>query len=303
MGWVIAAASGVAATVGVAGLALGMAGAGDAGAGGAVWIDGPLAGARVVPGEVTVSAHASAATRIDDLVLEVDGEQIAEAADVERNGRLVFATFAWEAPAGQHTLVVVRDGDEDVRSAERLVYVDVPGEPAPSPSASPTPSASPSATSSPSASETPTATVSTASASPSASATTPEPSAPATRPTRKPSPTRTPTPSAPKPTLDRAGMSSVSGDLKVYQVTGCPYVVTVTALTTNATRVRAIVSGTGRSFALADAGGGAWSGSITSGYDAGQVGDHTVTLEATGPGGTVSRSAGTLSILPSCPKD
>ena len=98
-------------------------------------------------------------------------------------------------------------------------------------------------------------------------------------------------------------MSSVSGDLKVYQYSGCPYVVTVTAYTTNATKVRAIVSGTGTSVNLDDRGGGAWDGTIPSGWDAGQVGTHTVTIEASGPGGKVSRSAGSLEILAGCPKD
>ena len=303
MGWVAAAASGVAATVGVATFALGTLGSDDAGDQ-SVWIDGPLAGTQVAPGAVVVSAHATAETPIDDLVLEVDGEQVAEAGDVERNGKLVFATFDWDATAGEHTLVVLRDGDHDARSAERLVYVGVPGVPAPS--ASPTPSASATPSASPSASETPTESASpTESVSPTETTATPEPSDPTTRPTRKPptTPTSKPTPTAEPPTLDRAGMSSVSGELKVYQFAGCPYVVTVTALTTNATRVRAIVSGTGASFNLADQGGGAWSGTITSGYDASQVGSHTVTLEATGPGGKVSRSAGTLDIRAGCPKD
>jgi len=303
MGRVAAAASGAAATVGVATFALGTLGADDAGDP-SVWIDGPLAGTQVVPGEVVVSAHATAETRIDDLVLEVDGEQVAEAGDVERNGKLLFATFDWDAAAGEHTLVVLRDGDRDVRSAERLVYVGAPGVPAPSATGSASPSHSPSATPTPSASATPSESVS-PTESTTETTTTPEPSDPTTRPTRNPAPTRTPTPtpSADPPTLARAGMSSVSGDLKVYQFAGCPYTVTVTALTTNATKVRAIVSGTGQSYALVSQGGGAWSGTITSGFDAGQVGTHTVTLEATGPGGRVSRSAGTLEIGPACPKD
>jgi hypothetical protein len=69
----------------------------------------------------------------------------------------------------------------------------------------------------------------------------------------------------------------------------------------NATQASVAVSGVG-SFPMS-ASGSTWDKTLASGFDAGQVGSHTVSVTATGPGGTTSKTVGTLTILPACPKD
>lgn len=293
MGWISAAASGLAAAVGVGVIAVGLnlsAAAGEPD----VWIDGPLAEARLEPGPITVSAHATADDEIEALVLSVDGKDVATATDLKRTGKLVYATFEWDAAAGQHVLVVTQEGGAATRSAQRLVYVGTPVDPGPV-EPTPTPSEKPSEKPSPSEtpSETPSATVT-----PSESATPkPEPR-PEPKPTRSSEPTPTPDP----PVIDATGISydNPYGSALVYRCTVPSYTATITARVRGATKVEAVIDGFGvRAMSNSSS---SWSVTIPSSPTL-PSSSAAVQIRATGPGGQVSRSAGTLSIVPNCPKD
>lgn len=294
MGWVAAAVSGVAATVGVTTIVIGLQADATGGGLADVWIDGPRAEASLAPGDIVVSAHATAEARIEDLVLEVDGQQVAEAQDVERNGKLVYATFTWTADEGEHLLVVTQEGGDGARSAERLVYVGEPLTPVPAkptrtpsekPSEKPRPSEIPSPSETPSESATPTV----------------EPK-PEPRPTKKPTEKPTPEPEPqPAPVIDAA---SIAGNPPtVYQGNYCPtYTVQVQARVRNATKVTVLIAGVARTFAMT-ASGSSWTATLPSGYDPGAIGTHGVSVRAVGPGGTATRPVGDLLIKAACPKD
>lgn len=280
MGWIAASAAAVAATVGVGSVVVGLNVSASPGGDPAVWIDGPLVGSALEPGEITVSAHATAADRIDHLVLVVDGDEVAESDDLQRSGTLVYATFTWDAAEGEHTLVVEQEGG-DVRSSERIVFVGEQATGTPYATPTPTPSASPSA--SPEASETPSEATETPSPTP--------------EPTEQPS--RTPTTEAPvedPPVISAASTSP--GPLRVCEVPG--YTVTISARVQKATEVDA--SFDGRTFSLTNTGASSWSVTVESSTDL-DPGTFDVLVEAVGPGGLAALEAGTVTVNPGCPKD
>ncbi|KQV73948.1 hypothetical protein ASC61_02410 [Aeromicrobium sp. Root344] len=264
--------SGVAAGVGVAATAVTLLTPVDSGA--QVWIDEPLTSAVLAPGTITVTAHATDPERLDGLQLKVDGKQVDQDRSLARDGLLVFAAFTWRATSGAHELVVTQLGGAGDVSEARSVTVSGPTTaPAPAPTGTtPTPSASPSPTPS-----TPTSAVPT------------EPSqAPSTQPPDEPA----------DPVIDAAAFV---GTPTVYQVTGCPYSVQVQARIRDATSARAEISGAGA--VPMSRSSSTWTATIPSGFPAGQVGDHTVTVRASGPGGTADLAVGTLTIKNACPKD
>lgn len=258
----------MAATVGVGAVVVGLNVSASAGGEAEVWIDGPLVGSVLEPGEVTVTAHATAEDRIDHLVLLVDGTEVADSDALDRSGKLVHATFTWTATEGEHVLVVEQE-DGAARSAERVLFVgdDATGTPS-RPSATPTPTPTP----------------------------TPSPT-----PTPTPSPTPTPTPTPTEPTEEPPVISEPSttgGPLRVCTLSN--ETVTIAALIENATEVDA--SFDGRTIHLATTGGSSWSATVTSSGDL-NPGVFDVLVEAVGPGGLAALEAGTVTVNPGCPKD
>jgi hypothetical protein len=257
--------SGVAAGLGAAATAVTLLTPVDGGS--QVWIDEPPASSVLAPGTVTVTAHATDESRIDGLELKVDGKTVDDDRSLSRDGLLVFAVFEWNATAGAHELVVTQLGGAGTTSDPRTVTISG-AEPSPTPTVP---------------EETPTATPSTT---PSATTTTePEPSQPAPEPEAA-------------PIIDS---TAFAGTPTVYQFTGCPYTVQVQARIQNATSARAEISGAGSVSMSAST--STWTATIPSGYSAGQVGDHTVTVIASGAGGSATQVVGTLTIKPACPKD
>jgi hypothetical protein len=259
--------SGVAAGLGAAATAATLLTPVDGGS--QVWIDEPTANSILAPGTVTVTAHATDPGRLDGLELRVDGKSVDQDRSLDRSDLLVFAVFTWKATAGAHELVVTQLGGARTISDSRLVTV---GGPAPSPS--PTPSKSPKASPTPSSSPTPSATP----------VPTPEHS---TRP-----------PPEPAPVIDS---TTFVGTPTVYAFTSCPYTVQVQARIRGATSARAVISGVG-SVPMSGS-SSTWTATISSGFPSGQDGGHTVSVTASGPGGSATQAVGTLTIKPACPKD
>jgi hypothetical protein len=265
------------------------------------WIDSPTAGAELRAGSIVVTAHATDPDQIEALTLTVDGQRVDEDKALDRSGLLAFGVFGWTAAPGTHVLRVAQVGGAETRSDELVVTVVDPEAAAPraTPTATPTASARPSASSTPSTSPTATPT-----ATPSASVTaTVAPSAAPTR-TRTPTaaPTRSTPPPAPRPAITSAVFTGPwASDPKLYAWSGCPYTVRIEARIQNATHASVTLSGVG-SYPMSSS-GSTWAATLVSGFDAGQVGTHTVGVTATGPGGTTSRTVGTVTLAPACPKD
>lgn len=290
MGWVTAAVSGVAATVGVTTLVFGLQ-SGASGDGPAeVWIDGPLAEAQLVPGEIVVSAHATADDEIDGLVLSVDGEEVATATDLERSGKLVYGTFDWQATEGEHILVVSQDGGGGAESRERLVYVGTPSDPVPVEKPTPKPSEKPSEK--PSPSETPSESA-TPSETPSTVEPAPEPK-PSQKPTEKPPPPLTP------PTL---GAVTVTPNQVGPNLAACTGDITVRANVVGATSGSALVYRTGLDKDI----GGTISGGVFTAtfrqaelYGSNTSGPFNVAVTVTNKAGSITRD-GSFAVY--CSKD
>lgn len=292
MAWPLVA-SGAAATLGAAATGIVLLMPIDGGT--QAWIDSPTAGAALQAGEIVVTAHATDPDQIDALSLSVDGTLVDDDTSLDRSGLLAFGAFDWAATPGTHVLRVVQVGGSGTTSDEVVVTVLDPDAASPTSKPTPRPSATPTAT----VSATPSASASaSASASMSASPTrtpTPEPTKPPRTPTAEPPP-------APKPVIDSAAFTGPwASDPKLYAFAGCPYTVRVEARIRNASQARVTLSGVG-SYAMS-ASGSTWSATLVSGFDAGQVGTHTVGVTATGSGGTTSTTVGTLTIAPACPKD
>lgn len=286
MGWVAAAVSGIAATVGVTTIVVGLQSDASGGGPADVWIDGPRAEASLVPGDILVSAHATAEARIEDLVLEVDGEQVADAEDVERNGKLVYATFTWAADEGEHVLVVTQEGGDGARSAERLVYVGNPLAPVP---VKPTPTPSEKPSERPSPPETPSESVAT-----SESATPTHEPKPVPKPTKKPKPT----PQAEPPTL-----GAVTVTPNPVNAPDCAGNVVVRANVSGATSGSARIYRTNLSKDI----GGSISGGVFTAtfkqadlYGANTSGDFSVSVTVTNKAGSITKD-GAFSVY--CSKD
>jgi hypothetical protein len=274
-----------------------------------VWIDAPTGIVPFGPGEVVVTAHATASDAITGLTLVVDGEEVATDDALERADQLVYAELDWEATVGTHELVVEQVGGTGDRSAVRTVVVTEGAPPAPTPTTTePTDEATTTTEadeSTPTAPEDTTTTTepdetTTTLAAPEGDDTTPEP-VPTTRP---PATTTTrPTTTTTRPAAPIVDAATFSGTPTVYAGDYCPsYVVQVQVRARNATSARITVSGTSFSGAMARS-GSSFSGTIPSGWPASAVGNRSVAVVVSGPGGSVQATVGTLTIRPGCPKD
>lgn len=271
-----------------------------------VWIDAPTGIVPFGPGEVVVTAHATASEAIAGLTLYVDGEEVTTDESLERDDRLVYAELSWDATVGTHVLEVEQVGGGADRSAARTVVVAQGAPPAPSPE--PVPDESTTTTTAQPGEETTTTVEVTTTATASTTTTTEEvaegaDTVPRPVPTTSPPTTTRPTPTsspAPAPIVDSAAFV---GTPRVWAGTSCPsYVVQVQVRARNAEGARIRVSGTPFDGAMTRS-GSTFTGTIPSGWPTSAVGDHAVTVSVTGPGGTTQAPVGTLSILPSCPKD
>lgn len=296
MAWPLAA-SGAAATLGAAATGVVLLMPIDGGT--QAWIDSPTAGATLMAGSIVVTAHATDPDEIDALTLTVDGERVDDDKAPDRTGLLAFGVFDWTATPGTHTLRVAQVGGSETVSDELVVTVLDPSVPAAPPVVEPTPSATVSAT--PSASTSPSASPTTSPTPTGSTSEIPKPTKPVQPTKPAPSTTAAPPP-APAPVIDSAAFTGPwASDPKLYTFASCPYTVRVEAPIRNATQARVAVSGVG-SFPMSSS-GSTWAATLVSGFDAGQVGTHTVSVTASGPGGTTSKTVGTLTIAPSCPKD
>jgi hypothetical protein len=271
-----------------------------------VWIDGPSGVTPLAAGVIPVTAHATAGGDIRELVLHVDGEEVAVDEELARNEKLVLGEFRWDADPGVHELVVEQRGATTVRSAARTVVVAGAGGPVPAASTATTTVAVP--TSTPVADETtstttgPTTTTTTAPDEPPATVAPPEidDTVPAT--TAAPPPTTTTAP-APSPIIASASISSTNQN-RLY-IGACGYTLTVDARVAAAERVQVQVEGTGFDRAMSRS-GSSWSLTIGSGptvWSAADLGSHRVIVVARGAGGEVRRVAGSLTVIDRCPKD
>ena len=96
--------------------------------------------------------------------------------------------------------------------------------------------------------------------------------------------------------------ASFVGTPIVYHLPCPAYAVQVSARIRNASSATLTVKGTSFSRVMSQS-SSTFSATIPSGFPQAAIGDHTVTVTATGPGGTVSRDVGTLTIKLNCPKD
>lgn len=270
-----------------------------------VWIDAPTGEAPFGPGDVTVAAHATATSDIASLDLFVDGDKVASDASLVRNERLAFAEFSWDAPVGTHELVVKQPGGS-VKSDVLVVQV-VEGAPkAPKPSPTTTTTTKPgdtttsteaTTTSTTEPGETTTTAAATTTVPPGGTDTVPPTAPPTTRPPATTTTTTRPRP--PAPVIDAANFT---GPATIYTLGYCTYTVTVQARIRNATSAELSVP-TASIFLEMFQSGSTWTATIPSGAPASAVGAKTVYVKATGPGGEVQRTVGTLTIKSGCPKD
>jgi hypothetical protein len=302
------------ATVGVGAGTIALVSADDASPAAAsqVWIDAPTGIVPFAPGEVVVTAHATASDAITGLTLLVDGEEVATDDTLERADRLVYAELAWEAPVGTHELVVEQVGGTGDRSAVRTVVVTDGAAPAPTPDPTePTDEDEPTTTTTTEpAATTTTAPGETTTTGPEETTTTLAPpegegTIPPTVPTTRPPTTTTtrPTTTTTRPAAPVVDSAAFVGTPTVYAGDYCPsYTVGVQVRARNATGARITVSGTSFSAAMSRS-SSTFSGTIPSGWPAGAVGTRTVSVVVTGPGGSATAAVGTLTIRPGCPKD
>jgi len=262
---VTARAAGVAALAG-AGIVATIVGLGIpiAPTGPGAWIDAPAAGLVIAPGHRTVLAHASAMPGAPDADLLVDGHKVATAVGTKSSdGTLALFDFDWTAPAGKHEISIRTSTGID--SSVRTVFVTTGLIQAPT--AAPTPTSSPSVSASPSA----------------------PPVTAAPSPPPRPAP-----PPPPAPTPPQVGVPTAAA-----HVSWCGGVTTVSATATNATSVTIAVSPGGPTRTAANA-SGTWTIQVHSGdLPAGDFDtrdSYTLTATATGPGGTVQSSGGTLTM-------
>jgi hypothetical protein len=95
-----------------------------------VWIDAPLSGGQVHPGEeVPVQTHAYASSGVAQIELKVDGLSFSREAPSPAGGDLASLTQTWIATSpGMHTLQVVAYGTEGAASSPVAVRMEVLGE-------------------------------------------------------------------------------------------------------------------------------------------------------------------------------
>lgn len=254
----------------------------------AVWIDSPVTGVRVDPGAVNVVAHATAASGVSSMTLEVDGEQVVTTDELDRFDTLVTAQFAWDASVGEHALVAIGGGH---RSAAVFVVVGEAGEVTTLPASTTTTIASSSTTSISSTSST----TSTSTTVPVTVAPTAAPTAPPTAPpTAKPTvpPTSPPVTAPPAPTVGNVAASPtlITGTALCQAST----VVTVTASVTNATaatvRMTLVPSGGIVYDLTVSISGGQLTARLPASGQGPVTGNYSVSLKVTGPGGTATAS-------------
>jgi hypothetical protein len=270
-----------------------------------VWIDAPMGIVPFAPGEVVVTAHATASDAITGLTLLVDGEEVATDVTLERADRLVYAELDWEATVGSHELVVEQVGGTGDRSAARSVVVVEGAAPAPTPTTTTTTPPDETTTTTVPDEATTTSTTApdettTTLAPPEGEGTIPPP-VPTTRP---PATTTTqPTTTTTRPAAPIVDGAALAGMPTVYAGDSCPsYTVQVQVRARNANGARLVVAGTSFSAAMARS-GSSFTGTIPSGWPPAAVGNRSVSVTVSGPGGSVQAAVGTLSIRPGCPKD
>lgn len=268
----------------------------------AVWIDNPAPGAVFAPGEVGIDAHAVAGQEVTALALYVDGDRVAVDEDPARARDLVYATFAWSAEAGTHSLEVAQVGGDRARSEPREVVIVEGAPPAPEPA--PAPGATTSTTS------LTTSTTSTTTTLPGGATTVPGEApvtiAPPTATTAPPAtvpPTSQPTTAPPTPpAIEDASLSSPSGALVLY-VRDCGYTVLVSAVVRDATSVVVDVEGTGVGGTM-DRSGTTYRFTLRSGtFGSGAIGVHRVVVTAWNGSASATLAAGRVTIEQGCPKD
>ena len=271
-----------------------------------VWIDAPTSAAPIGPGDVTVYAHASSASGIDALELVVDGKVVGDDTDLERNEGLAYAQISWDAEVGYHQLQVREVGHEEIASDGMLVQV-IDGAPVPEPPASTTSTTEPgeTTTTEPGATTTSGPDETTTTTGPEDETTTTaiqvQPTSPTT--TRPPTtttrpPTTTTTAPSPRPTIDA---TSFVGTPRAY-VPQCGYSLQVSARIRDASSATVIVQGTSVRVGMTRS-GSTWTAQIPDGFPSSAIGDHTVTVSASSPGGTVTRDVGQIEVRQFCPKD
>lgn len=263
-----------------------------------VWIDAPTGEEAVAPGAVHVGAHATADGSMRSLVLSVDGKEVATDSDLERNEKLVYGSFTWKADAGRHDLVVTQpDSGRTSLPVSILVTADAA---ASTSTTSTTAVTTTTTTTAPGETTTTTVPGETTTTAPGVTIPGQTTSPPVTVAPTAPPPTSPPTTAPPPaPVIDAATLSGTT----VYRI-ACGYPdITVAARIRNATSATFFVDGTAFSRGMAKS-ASSYSGTIPSGiWGTGDVGRHTVTVEATGPGGTTRVTPGSIEIRMNCPKD
>jgi len=249
-----------------------------------VWIDSPEDGVLLNAGSVFVVAHATAASGVSSLSLEVDGTVVSSSSDLEAFNTLVSATLPWVATDGPHQLVVTGGGQ---RSAPVMVHV---GNATEVPSAAlPTPLTLPSSATTTTSSTVPETTTTTT--------TVPETTTAPTTP-----PTAPPPPAPPAPAIGNVTLTPAPGT--ALRCTGDQ--VRVTANVTNATSGQMKIYFTSTNGLFETVNGSVAGGVFTATRDGTTptkvpTGDYYVTITVSGPGGMDETNAGPL--FSSCTKD
>ncbi len=129
-------------------------GCGTAQAGGVdIWIDAPLPGGRVLPGEeVHIQTHAYARSGVAEIKVEIDGNPYSQDVPIPAGGDLVTLEQTWLAASpGMHTIRVTAYDTGGKMSNPRSVAIEV----IPPATATPEATLTPSSTPEPTATETP----------------------------------------------------------------------------------------------------------------------------------------------------
>ena len=104
-----------------------------------IWIDAPLAGGHVSPGEeVFVQTHAYSSNGIAGIELTVDGQPFSWQAPSPAGGDLVTFQQTWIATTpGMHALQVAAFSSDGAASSPAVVMIEVLGQEAPVPASEP----------------------------------------------------------------------------------------------------------------------------------------------------------------------
>lgn len=280
------------------------------------WIDSPMPGATLDVSILKVSAHATADTAVTSFELEVDGKVESSAEPIASSNKLAYATLSWNSKPGSHSLRVrgkSSDGWGPFSDSRTIVIGPAlqPEATSTVPIETTTTIAVPEATvavveTTTTLESTTTTTIGTA------GTVAPKPSTPAPTPVPKPNPVPTqppptappaPAPTAPPTTAAPPIIDSavLSGNPILYRPT-CFYSAQVTARIRNASSARVTIDDIGFDAAMAK-NGDDFTITIPSGFASTSTGVKAVRVIATGPGGTVQASAGTIEIRFNCPKD